>query len=199
MRSDLAQLGMELTDDTYLFSRDPGRTTWLRPSSVSQRYARMCARLGRDMDIKELRHYSATELIAAGIDVRTVAGRLGHGGGGATTLRVYSAWRPGSRPARREHRLRSPPGATESPSCPIPAGMSELLHATLDDDLNLPALLAALHRIEGETDLAPGAKFETFVYVDRVLGLGLAREVGKCTRGGPSRSTGAGDIAARSG
>jgi hypothetical protein len=29
-------------------------------------------------------------LIAAG--VHTVAGRLGHGGGGATTLRVYSAW-----------------------------------------------------------------------------------------------------------
>jgi integrase len=94
VRSDLAQLGMELTDDTYLFSRDPGRTAWLRPSSVSQRYARMCARLGWDMDIKELRHYSATELIAAGVDVRTVAGRLGHGGGGATTLRVYSAWRP---------------------------------------------------------------------------------------------------------
>lgn len=26
------------------------------------------------------------------MDVRTVAGRLGHGGGGATTLRVYTAW-----------------------------------------------------------------------------------------------------------
>jgi hypothetical protein len=44
------------------------------------------------MHIHQLRHYSATELIAAGVDVRTVAGRLGHGGGGATTLRVYSAW-----------------------------------------------------------------------------------------------------------
>ena len=62
-----------------------------RPRS-RQRYARMCARLGWDMHIHQLRHYSATELIAAGVDVRTVAGRLGHGGGGATTLRVYSAW-----------------------------------------------------------------------------------------------------------
>jgi hypothetical protein len=44
------------------------------------------------MNLYQLRHYSATELIAAGVDVRTVAGRLGHGGGGATTLRVYSAW-----------------------------------------------------------------------------------------------------------
>ncbi|MGI9062774.1 MAG: hypothetical protein ACR2FQ_02995 [Pseudonocardiaceae bacterium] len=39
-----------------------------------------------------MRRYSATELLAAGVDVRTVAGRLGHGGGGATTLRVYAAW-----------------------------------------------------------------------------------------------------------
>ncbi|MDT7711634.1 MAG: integrase, partial [Pseudonocardiales bacterium] len=39
-----------------------------------------------------LRHYSATELIAAGVDVRTVAGRLGHSGGGSTTLRVYADW-----------------------------------------------------------------------------------------------------------
>ncbi len=30
--------------------------------------------------------------ITAGVDLRTVAGRLGHGGGGATTLRVYAAW-----------------------------------------------------------------------------------------------------------
>ena len=92
--AELAKVDMTVGDGTYLFSRDPGRSTWLRPSAVSQRYARMCARLGWDMDIKELRHYSATELIAAGVDVRTVAGRLGHGGGGSTTLRVYSAWRP---------------------------------------------------------------------------------------------------------
>ncbi|WP_445185152.1 GntR family transcriptional regulator [Pseudonocardia sp. Cha107L01] len=44
------------------------------------------------MHLHQLRHYSATELIAAGVDIRTVAGRLGHGGGGTTTLRVYSAW-----------------------------------------------------------------------------------------------------------
>lgn len=32
------------------------------------------------------------QLISSGADPRTVAGRLGHGGGGSTTLRVYSAW-----------------------------------------------------------------------------------------------------------
>ncbi len=39
------------------------------------------------------RHSSAPELWASGVDLRTVAGRLGHGGGGATTLRVNAAWR----------------------------------------------------------------------------------------------------------
>jgi integrase len=75
-----------------IFSPMPDGSTWIKPDTVSQRYARMCARLGWDMNIHQLRHYSATELIAAGVDVRTVAGRLGHGGGGSTTLRVYSAW-----------------------------------------------------------------------------------------------------------
>ena len=52
----------------------------------------MCAGLGIDSHLHALRHYSATELLTAGVDLRTVAGRLGHGGGGATTLRVYAAW-----------------------------------------------------------------------------------------------------------
>jgi hypothetical protein len=52
----------------------------------------MCRRLGWDRNLHQLRHYSATQLIAGGVDVRTVAGRLGHGGGGTTTLKVYSAF-----------------------------------------------------------------------------------------------------------
>src|SRR5262245_35603495 len=52
----------------------------------------MAKQLGIKTTLHKLRHYSATELINAGVDLRTVAGRLGHGGGGATTLRVYAAW-----------------------------------------------------------------------------------------------------------
>ena len=62
------------------------------PHAVSSRYKDMAERLGIDTHIHALRHYSATKLLTAGIDLRTVAGRLGHGGGGATTLRVYAAW-----------------------------------------------------------------------------------------------------------
>lgn len=62
------------------------------PHSVSSRYRNLARRLEIDTHIHALRHYSGTELLTAGIDLRTVAGRLGHGGGGATTLRVYAAW-----------------------------------------------------------------------------------------------------------
>lgn len=81
-----------LGKDAFVFSLAPDGSTHLVPSSVSQRYARLARRLGIDTHLHNLRHYSATELIAAGVDVRTVAGRLGHSGGGITTLRVYAAW-----------------------------------------------------------------------------------------------------------
>jgi integrase len=76
----------------FVFSPDPDGAAPIKPDTVTQRYRRMCAQLGWQMHIHQLRHFSATELIAAGVDVRTVAGRLGHSGGGSTTLRVYSAW-----------------------------------------------------------------------------------------------------------
>ena len=78
----------------YVFTgyRQTVPTVPYSPHGVSSRYKDMADRLGIDTHIHALRHYSATELLSAGIDLRTVAGRLGHGGGGATTLRVYAAW-----------------------------------------------------------------------------------------------------------
>ena len=87
-----AGLGVELAADAFLFSTAPDGSTFLTPDSVTQRYDRMATRLGMETTIHKLRHYSATELIAAGVDPRTVAGRLGHGGGGTTTLKTYTAW-----------------------------------------------------------------------------------------------------------
>lgn len=87
-----AKFGCVLPTNARVFSDSPDHRTWIKPDTVSQRYRRMCSKLHWDMNIHQLRHFSATELISAGVDVRTVAGRLGHGGGGATTLRFYSAW-----------------------------------------------------------------------------------------------------------
>lgn len=89
---DMAELGVQPSGDAYLFSYRPLRDRPADPSGVTHRYARMCAKLGIDSHLHALRHYSATELLAAGVDLRTVAGRLGHAGGGATTLKVYAAW-----------------------------------------------------------------------------------------------------------
>jgi hypothetical protein len=86
-------LGSALTPDCWLFSTAADSTTPYPPRSLSQRYRRLASKLTlRSTRLHSLRHYSATELIAAGVDIRTVAGRLGHGSGGGTTLRVYAAW-----------------------------------------------------------------------------------------------------------
>jgi integrase len=91
-RSRASTLGFELPSDAFLFSADPDGATFPTPDSVTQRYDRMVSRLGIKTTLHKLRHYSATELIANGVDPRTVAGRLGHGGGGTTTLKTCSAW-----------------------------------------------------------------------------------------------------------
>lgn len=83
----------DMPDGARIFANGRDRSSWLKPDSVSQRYTRMCKRLGWNMHIHQLRHYSATELISSGVDITTVSGRLGHGGGGSTTLRFYSAWK----------------------------------------------------------------------------------------------------------
>jgi len=88
-----AVLGVSLNADAYVFSPAPDGSTPWPPRSLTLRYARLARKLQlRSTRLHSLRHYSATELIAAGTDVRTVAGRLGHGSGGATTLKIYAAW-----------------------------------------------------------------------------------------------------------
>ncbi|WP_285490278.1 site-specific integrase [Amycolatopsis taiwanensis] len=95
-REELAKVGVELTGDMFVFmsARKTDASVPYSPDAISRRYKKMAARLKPPIDthIHALRHFSATELLTAGVDLRTVAGRLGHGGGGATTLRVYAAW-----------------------------------------------------------------------------------------------------------
>lgn len=88
-----ASLGCDVDDDAFVFSPAPDGSAPYAPRSLTQRYRRMAIKLKlRSTRLHSLRYYSATELVAAGVDLRTVAGRLGHGSGGATTLKVYAAW-----------------------------------------------------------------------------------------------------------
>ncbi len=53
------------------------------------------------MRLHDLRHFLATTLLGAGIDLQTVAGCLGHAGGGRTTFAVYSHFKQVRRPQGR--------------------------------------------------------------------------------------------------
>jgi hypothetical protein len=66
----------------------------------------------------------------------------------------------------------------ESPSRPIPAGISGKMRAAFGD-LDTVSALALLRDLMLDADVPTGAKFETFVYADRVLGLDLPRDIGR--------------------
>lgn len=88
-------LGIALATTAYVFSFSPDCMDPMEPDYATRRYRYQANKLGISSHrLHSLRHYSATELIAAGVDLRTVAGRLGHGSGGATTLKHYAAWMP---------------------------------------------------------------------------------------------------------
>ena len=97
-RADARTLGVQVPDDAFAFSPDPaGREPW-NPDTMTHRYRRYARRVGITSSLKELRHYSATQLLAAGTDLNTVAGRLGHAEG-STTLRFYAQF---TRPADQQ-------------------------------------------------------------------------------------------------
>jgi integrase len=57
---------------------------------VTDAFRTLRNRLGMpELDFHHLRHFAATTLAGAGVDVRTIAGRLGHANP-AITLRTYA-------------------------------------------------------------------------------------------------------------
>jgi integrase len=90
----LAPARVALAADAFVFSPDPaGMRPW-HPDHFTHAYRKMASALGMSEPLKNLRHFNATQLLAAGVDLRTTAGRLGHTDGGATTLKVYADWMP---------------------------------------------------------------------------------------------------------
>jgi integrase len=86
----LAGTGLEWRPTSFVFTPSiDGSTSWF-PDSASRRFRRLCdtAHIS-GVRLHDLRHYLATRLLSNGVDVRTVAGRLGHRNA-ATTLNVYA-------------------------------------------------------------------------------------------------------------
>ncbi|MEU0071944.1 hypothetical protein ABZ027_20695 [Streptomyces sp. NPDC006332] len=63
------------------------------------------------------------------------------------------------------------------PSRAIPEDVRGQLRAAWENDLDVPGVLRVLHRVE-TSELPEGARFETFAYADRLLGLELTRDLG---------------------
>lgn len=66
-----------------------------------------------------------------------------------------------------------------SPSAAMPEHIVTSFLALVNDDLDTPSAMKVLFSAERDDSLSPGAKFELFSYADRVLGLDLARDVGR--------------------
>jgi cysteinyl-tRNA synthetase len=112
----------------------------------------------------------------------------------AGTTRSRCAWRScpratASRPTCRGTRSPARPAPSTAGARPSPPGPSrrrrdraglgdEVLEA-VEDDLDTPRALQVLRRLEKAADVPDGAKFETFAWADRLLGLDLARLVGQ--------------------
>ncbi len=95
-RAALEAAGVEMPAESFVFSPDPAGVKPWNPDTMSHRHKRLADALGITTPLKNLRHFSATQLLASGVDLRTAAGRLGHADGGATTLRFYADY---NRPA----------------------------------------------------------------------------------------------------
>ena len=106
--------GVALSPDSYIFSADPDGSRPMIPDTLTQAFERLCRRVEQpalerlrrtnpkakradlppedqwSFRLHDLRHYTATQLFADGMNPKTVADRLGHADA-SVTLRVYTA------------------------------------------------------------------------------------------------------------
>lgn len=83
------ELGVAVAPDAFIFSRSPAGVEPIRPDVLTKFTKRVAKTAGVSTHLHALRHFSATQAIAAGFDPVTVASRLGHADS-SITMRVYS-------------------------------------------------------------------------------------------------------------
>jgi integrase len=70
--------GASLPPEAYVFSRAADASKPISPDGVSHRLQGLAARIGVRCRLHDLRHFMVTQLVAGGVDWRTVSGRAGH-------------------------------------------------------------------------------------------------------------------------
>ncbi len=86
------ECGVELVDDAYVLSPWPDGSKPMRPDRATYVFRTLRERAGvPTARLHDLRHFVATQLIAAGHDIRTVSDRLGHAKT-STTLDIYAGF-----------------------------------------------------------------------------------------------------------
>jgi integrase len=86
---DALAFGTTLAADAYVFSHVPDGSKPIDPDGISHRFQRLARRLGVRCRLHDLRHFMVTQLVAGGVDWRTVSGRAGHADG-HMTLATYA-------------------------------------------------------------------------------------------------------------
>jgi integrase len=80
--------GVTLPPAAYVFTRSPDGSAAISPDGISHRFQELAAQLGVRARLHDLRHFMVTQLVAGGVDWRTVSGRAGHADG-HMTLATY--------------------------------------------------------------------------------------------------------------
>ena len=75
----------------------------------------------------------------------------------------------------------------------MPSRYTDAVTAAFDNDLDTATGLRTLRALERDESVPPGARFEAFAHLDQLLGLDLARDVGKPTAA-PRLPEGAADL-----
>jgi integrase len=89
MESLSAEADSPLVPDPYILSYRADGAEPVNPDTITGGFHRCAKRVGLTHHFHELRHFSATTAIAAGVDPRTVGGRLGHRDA-SVTLKTYA-------------------------------------------------------------------------------------------------------------
>jgi len=92
VRARARACGVRWNDDLYVFSMSGDHVAPMRPDYASHRFNAVMRTAGvAGVRLHDLRHFSVTQLLSAGVDVRTIAERHGHERPDVT-LRVYASF-----------------------------------------------------------------------------------------------------------